>query len=181
MSSNAIESERPARGSIVIRRLQPTDPARIAQAFAAQGWTKPADKYERYLEELRQGSRDVLVAEYEGGFAGYLTVVWESAYPPFREGGIPEIADFNVLIHCRRRGIGTALTDEAEARIEERSPVAGISVGLTADYGAAQILYVRRGYVPDGRGIWDGNRWLEWGNRIRVDDELVLLLKKQLR
>lgn len=40
--------------------------------------------------------------------------------------------------------------------------------------------YVRRGYVPDGRGLWDGNRWLQWGDTTRVDDDLVLYLTKRL-
>jgi hypothetical protein len=43
--------------------------------------------------------------------------------------------------------------DSAETAIAERSRVAGIGVGLDASYGAAQRLYARRGYVPDGRGL----------------------------
>ena len=37
-----------------------------------------------------------------------------------------------------------------------RSPLAGIGFGLYADYGAAQRLYVKCGYLPDGRGraLW---------------------------
>lgn len=35
--------------------------------------------------------------------------------------------------------------------------VVGIRVGVQADYGAVQVTYVKRGCLPDGRGIqYDG-------------------------
>jgi ribosomal protein S18 acetylase RimI-like enzyme len=161
-----------------MRELLAYDAPVIARAFAAQGWEKPEVQYYRYYEQTRRGERVALVAEDEAGFAGYVTIEWVSGYLPFREAGIPEIADFNVLIRCRRRGIGTALLDEAERRIAQRSAVAGIGVGLTPDYGAAQILYVRRGYVPDGRGLWQGGRALHYGDSATVNDDLALYFTK---
>ena len=86
-------------------------------------------------------------------FAGYLNVVWQVEYPPFRESGIPEIQDFNVLPRFRRKGIGSRLMESAERLAAERSHIVGIGVGMTEDYGAAQRLYALRGYVPDGRGL----------------------------
>jgi ribosomal protein S18 acetylase RimI-like enzyme len=151
-------------------------------AFAAVGWNKPAAQYKRYLHDQTLGHRAVLVAEVDGDFAGYLTVCWAAFYPPFREAHIPEIVDFNVLPQFQRRGIGSALMDAAEALIAERSPIAGIGVGMTADYGAAQRLYVKRGYIPDGRGLTTvGDRFVQYGEQITVDDELVLHFTKRLR
>lgn len=164
-----------------IRPLAPTDIQPIVSAFAEIGWNKPASQYERYLAEQRRGERLVLVALADDRFAGYLTIVWQSGYPPFRAADIPEIVDFNVLPRCRRRGIGGRLMDEAERLIAERSPEAGIGVGMDADYGAAQRLYVKRGYVPDGRGLRTGNRDVVPGETVRVDDSLVLHFTKQLR
>jgi GNAT superfamily N-acetyltransferase len=173
---------------LAIRPLEASDVQPIAAAFAAIGWDKPASKYERYLAEQRRGERVVLVAlvagsvgERDGRFAGYLTVVWRSGYPPFREAGIPEIVDFNVLPHLRRRGIGSRLMDEAEHVIAERSPEAGIGVGMDPDYGPAQRLYVKRGYVPDGRGLYTDDRPVAWGETVTVDDGLVLHFTKRLR
>jgi hypothetical protein len=77
-----------------------------------------------------------------------------SQYPPFHQAGIPEIVDFNVLIQFRRMKIGTALLDDAEKLIAICSPVAGLGVCMHIDYGPAHVLYARRGYVPDGRGIF---------------------------
>jgi ribosomal protein S18 acetylase RimI-like enzyme len=152
----------------------------VVHAFHAQGWNKPQQQYLRYLEESSRATRTVLLAEYAGEFAGYVTVVWESNYAPFRNAHIPEIVDFNVLIKYRRRGVGTALMDEAERQIAARSPVAGIGVGLTADYGAAQVLYSKRGYVPDGRGAIQRGQAIRYGEQIVVDDDLVIYLTRCL-
>jgi hypothetical protein len=68
--------------------------------------------------------------------------------------------------------------DEAERKVSERSGVAGIGVGMSPDYGAAQRLYVRRGYVPDGNGLT--GRPVRPGAEITVNDGLVLYLTKAL-
>ena len=125
----------------------------IADAFSKLGWNKPIAQYQRYLLEQKSGHRTVYVAYIDKDFAGYLTINWRTDYPPFRTANIPEIQDFNVLPQFRRRRIGTCLMDAAEQKIAERGPVAGIGVGMYSDYGAAQRMYVLRGYVPDGRGL----------------------------
>ena len=165
---------------LAIARLESSDIGDIAEAFAVLGWNKPAAQYEASLREQDAGARLVLVARADGRFVGYVTILWRSAYPPFAEDGIPEVNDFNVLPDVRRRGIGTALMDEAERRVAARSKIAGIGVGLFQDYGAAQRLYVRRGYVPDGRGITAHGKRLAWGDDAKIDDDLVLWLTKAL-
>jgi GNAT superfamily N-acetyltransferase len=160
--------------------LQPSDPAPIAAAFAAIGWAKPAAQYERYLAEQGAGERDVFVASVEDVFAGYVTLNWHPEYPPFRAEGIPVIEDFNVLPAFRRRGIGSALMDAAEAKARLRVATIGIGVGLDPDYGPAQRMYVRRGYVPDGRGITWQNRTVAYRDQVLVDDELVLWFTRSL-
>ncbi len=166
---------------LAIREMQQADIQPIADAFALLGWDKPASQYERYLSEQVSGLRTVLVALVGDMFAGYLTINWQPQTMPFRELGIPEIQDFNVLPHDRRQGIGTRLLDEAEARAAERSDTVGIGVGLFSDYGAAQRLYIRRGYIPDGRGLYVHDRVVQYGESVIVDDDLVLNFTKQLR
>lgn len=163
-----------------IRLLHANDIAVIAAACRALGGDKPASQYEGYLEEQRRGEREALVAWQGDRFVGYVTIVWSAGYAPFHDAGIPEIADFNVLPDVRRQGIGSQLMDEAERRIHARSQVAGIGVGLFADYGAAQRLYVKRGYIPDGRGIVAHGRRVTWGDTVVVDDDLILYLTKTL-
>ncbi len=165
-----------------VRPLQPSDPPVIAAAFEALGWDKPVAQYEEYLSEQDAGTRTVLVAWTSAQeFAGYLTVVWTSHYPPFADAGIPEVVDFNVLPHLRRRGIGARLMTEAEELIGQRSPIAGIGVALTADYGAAQALYAARGYVPDARGAIRDAQQIPHGTRVPIDDGTVLMLTRRLR
>ena len=163
-----------------IHSLQKEDIHPIAAAFARLGWDKPASQYERYLAEQDAGQREVYVATLAGEFAGYITIVWQSHYPYFKDLGIPEMVDFNVLPKFKRQGIGTRLMDEAEMRISEKSEVAGIGVGVTPDYGAAHILYIQRGYIPDGRGIIKDGCSLQYGDQVTIDDDLAIFFTKQL-
>jgi ribosomal protein S18 acetylase RimI-like enzyme len=164
----------------IIRPLESKDIPEIAGAFRNLGWNKPASQYERYLRQQELGVRHVHIALVEGQFAGYLTVCWESSYQPFFIQSIPEIVDFNVLPAFRRMGMGTTLMDEAEFEISQVSPVAGIGVGMTPDYGAAQRLYVLRGYIPDGRGLHWRDHHVQYHEDVIVDDELALYFTKKL-
>jgi hypothetical protein len=71
--------------------------------------------------------------------------------------------------------------DEVEKRIFKRSKEAGLGVGLYADYSAAQQMYIRRGYVPDGRGLMYNNKPASPGQAVLVNDELVLFFTKKRR
>lgn len=166
---------------VTIRLLEAADIPEIAQAFKTLGWHKPASQYQAYLAEQARGERVMWVAYIGGEFAGYVTVWHKPHYAPFREAGIPEISDFNVLPKFRRRGIGWQLMDKAEAEIMRGSAVAGLGVGLTADYGAAQRMYAKRGYIPDGRGLHYSDRPAAYGETVRVDEYLVLYLTRDLR
>jgi GNAT superfamily N-acetyltransferase len=159
-----------------IRPLRTDDPPVIAAAMAALGWDKPESQYVRYLAEQESETRNVLVATVDGTYVGYVTVYWVSPY----FGTIPEISDFNVLPSYCKRGIGSALMDAAEAKVAERSPVVGIGVGLYPDYGQAQRMYVRRGYLPDGRGLIYDGRQVPPMETIRNDDSATLMFTKDL-
>jgi len=157
---------------IQIRSLSECDPPAISAAFQGIGWGKPVAQYERYLAEQEAGSRLCLVATVDGQFAGYVTVNWSLE--------VPEIQDLNVLPGFRKRGIGTQLLDAAEAEVARRSDVVDIGVGLHPGYNAAQRLYVKRGYIPDGRGVTYRGRYVQEGMQVVLDDDLVLHLTKRL-
>lgn len=164
-----------------IRDLNASDPEVIAAAFTSIGWHKPAALFLRYIGEQASGTRSGFVAEFGGAFCGYVTVNWKPAYHFFIEQEIPEIQDLNVLPAYRRNGIGTALLDRAEARIAQDTELAGISVGLHPGYNAAQRLYGKRGYIPDGRGITYKDRYLREGDQTILDDDLQLHLVRRIR
>jgi ribosomal protein S18 acetylase RimI-like enzyme len=163
-----------------IHLLESKDITLIAKAFKELGWNKPQSQYESYWLEQELQIRNVYVAYMQEQFAGYLTICWKSGYEPFRERNIPEITDFNVLPAFRRMGIGSQLMDKAENEIAKVNPIAGIGVGMTPDYGAAQRLYVLRGYIPDGFGLHWRDHHVQNGEAVRVDDDLALYLTKVL-
>ena len=163
-----------------IRLLREGDAQIISQAFKHIGWNKPASKYQEYLMEQSAGTRICFVAAVENRFAGYVTVNWAAAYPGFAEQNIHEIQDLNVLPQFRRAGIGTRLLDRAEEEVTHRSNIVGIGVGLHPGYSSAQRLYVKRGYIPDGRGVWYRDHVVEEGMQAVFDDELVLHFTKRL-
>jgi GNAT superfamily N-acetyltransferase len=164
-----------------IKLLQTGDVPVLVTDFEAVSWPKPRGQFERYLAEQSEGARTVLVARSEQNLCGYGTILWRSDYPPFRDQRIAEINDLNVLPRFRRQGVASRLLEEAERRVAERFDVVGIGVGLYADYGPAQRLYIKRGYVPDGRGIAWRNQVVQGGQLVVADDDLVLYLTRQLR
>ena len=150
-------------------------------SFASlMGWAKPPGHFAHVLERQARGELVLLIAVADSSYLGHCQVVWRSGYPGFGERGIPEIQDLNARPDQRRRGIGSALLDAAEKLIARRAKYAGIGFGLYADYGAAQRLYVKRGYIPDGRGAHYGAEAVEAGQAYKVDDNLILYLVKRL-
>ncbi|OGN91098.1 MAG: hypothetical protein A2158_06800 [Chloroflexi bacterium RBG_13_46_14] len=163
---------------IMIRTMGKADIEPIYSSLAITGSNRSLGLYERYYEEQEKDQRIVLLALYNNEFAGHVTIVWKSEYPLFAEQNIPEISDLIVLPDLRRHRIATALTEEAEKRIFKRSPAAGIGVGMYADYGPAQRMYVLRGYVPDRLGLMYKRKPVKPGEMVKVDDNLVLYLVK---
>jgi hypothetical protein len=51
---------------------------------------------------------------------------------------------------------------------------------MTADYGAAQRLYVLRGYAPDGKGLFWRNSPIKYGEQVTVEDDLTQHFIKRL-
>lgn len=153
----------------------------IVTAFTKIGWNKPKYLYEKYLNEQVQKSHTVLIAQYQGNFCGYITIKWQSEYSGFNSENIPEISDLNVLPDFRGQGIGTKLIQACEdiAKKHGHSEI-GLGVGMTADYGNAQRLYVQLGYVPDGHGFHYQHKALKYGDNATVDDDLVLYFRNKI-
>jgi GNAT superfamily N-acetyltransferase len=164
-----------------LRPLLERDASVISQAFADIGWNRPVYQYEQYLAEQQQSIRQCWVALLDGRFAAYVTLHWNPLYSGIAGKGVPEIQDLNVLPAYRRQGIATRLLDRAEQSAASRAAVVAVGVGLHPGYNAAQRLYACRGYMPDGLGVTYEDRFVEAGELVRFDDELVLHLTKSLR
>jgi len=167
---------------ITLRNIEAADCQIISDAFKAQGsYDKPIELYQRYLDYQYKKQRDIIIATEKKEFAGYLTINWRPDYKPFLENDIPEISDFNVMQKFQRKGIGTKLVDEAERRISKSFKLAGIGFGVFEDYGPAQILYIKRGYIPLGTGIVKDGESLKFGDTVTIDHSLAIYLIKKLR
>ena len=166
--------------SVVIRDFAETDAEVFTREEQAQGWNQTIDKYLTRLEHQKQGRCISLAAECQGNPAGYINVYPNASYGPFGNHGLPEIVDFAVLEKYRRRGIGSLLMDQAESIASQYADRVYLGVGLHAGYGSAQRMYAKRGYIPDGSGVWYGNRVCEPYAAYPNDDELILYLSKQL-
>jgi ribosomal protein S18 acetylase RimI-like enzyme len=170
------------KNKLILRKIKKSDCEAISKAFQEQGWDdKTTNQYWQYLDFQESGERDIIIAEFDGMCAGYLTIKWKSSYKPFLEKGIPEVVDFNVLKKFQRKGIGNQLMDEAERRIKKISDFAGIGFGVTEDYGAAQILYINRNYKPDGRGLIKNYQTIQHGEVIAINHSIAFYLIKKLR
>ena len=104
---------------------------------------------------------------------------YHSDYPYFRSKKIPEINDLLIAKEYRRQGYGEALITALEIIAKEHGfKIIGLGVGLYQDYGSAQRLYFKLGYVPDGMGISYKDCTVVPGNKYLVDDDLLLWLTK---
>ncbi len=165
----------------IIEALSSDRVAWIDEAFAAGFYRKRAGYFAQCLQQQIDGELVFLLARDDEQLLGYLKVVWQPDYPPFIQNGIPEVQDLNVVIHARRQGVASRLMDRAEELMATRSPVAGIGVGLHPGYGAAQRMYVVRGYIPDGQPLMYNNQPVAEYQPVVLDDDLVLHLTKKLR
>ena len=161
-----------------IRKMQQSDIKNLSQGFISQGWPGREEILARYFLEQKSKEREVLVAEIDGVVAGYITILPIAKQGPFA-GMAPELSDFNVFEPFQNQGIGNLLLEEAEKRVKLISDKVTLGVGLHSGYGPAQRLYMKRGYIPDGTGVWYRNQPLEMNATIQNNDDLVLYLSKE--
>ena len=167
---------------LIIRRMEQADARIFTEALTAQGWHPDINGYLSRLSDQAEGKCAALTAVYGGCPAGYVYVYFRANDGPFRDKGWPIIVDFNVLRKFQRRGIGSRLMDEAERIAAGYADTVCLGVGLCGSYGEAQRMYVRRGYIPDGSGVWyQGKPCVQYETVCTVDDDLILFLSKRLR
>ncbi|MCR5122365.1 MAG: GNAT family N-acetyltransferase, partial [Ruminococcus sp.] len=162
------------------RDLAETDAQYFADEEIKQGWNSTPKKHEDELRDALGGKSIALAADYMGEPAGYVSLYFEPE-GAFAGTDIPEIVDLNVLQKFQRRGIGSKLMDIAEKLAAERSDTVCLSVGLHNGYGSAQRMYVKRGYIPDGTGVWyNGKPCTPYDTIYTNNDDLVLYMSKVL-
>ena len=165
---------------LLIRSMRIDDAQVIYDTLLSYGWHPSLAVYENYYKEQIQGQRIVLVAVIRGEVAGYCNLLTSPKEGPWKGKTYPEISDLNVFRHFRRLGIANKLLDMAEREAEKQADRVTLAVGLHWGYGAAQRIYAKRGYIPDGSGLWYNGKQLEEGAACLNDDGLLLYMSKRL-
>lgn len=166
---------------LTIRSMRETDVIELKKAYDEQGWPKEIEILQGYFSQQENNERYIIVAEYNNDVAGYVTLAPQAKSGPFANKKIPELIDLIVFRRYQRLGIGNKILDVAEKIASEISDTISLSVGLHDGYGSAQRLYVKRGYIPDGSGVWYNGKQLEQYGDCKNDDELLLMMSKTLR
>ncbi len=166
---------------LTIRTMIESDAQTIYDTYLSYGWHPDLETYQRYFDELGNG-RITFVAEYDGEVAGHVSLIFDQAREasgPFP--GIPLISDLCVFFHLHNRGIASRLLDVLEAEAAKMYDTVCLAVGCHSGYGAAQRLYVGRGYNFDGSGVWWNGQQLEQYAPCENDDDLLLWMSKKIR
>ena len=167
---------------VVIRNMEEADAQIFCDEYTAQGWHPEVEYYHMRIREAAEGKCVALTAEYQGHPAGAVYVYLNADEGPFKGKGWPIIVDFGVLQKYQRKGIGNRLMDVAEQIAAQHADTVCLGVGLSREYGTAQRMYVKRGYIPDGSGVWYQNKQcVQYETNCTVEDDLVLFLSKKLR
>ena len=167
---------------LVIRDMEEADGPVFVEELTAQGWHPDIEDFRARMKDRTEGKAVALTAVYRGQPAGYVYLYLTVREGPFKGKGWPMIVDFNVLKKDQRKGIGGRLMDAAERIAERYADTVCLGVGVCDSYGSAQRLYVKRGYIPDGSGVWyRGRQCVQYETVCTVDDDLVLFLYRKLR
>ncbi len=168
-------------GGIKIRSMVPEDAKILYDTYLSYGWHPEIGTYESYYREQEEGVRLVFIAEYDGDVKGQCTLVLHPSEGPWGGKDIPEIVDLTVFFDIHGKGIGTKLLDVAESEASKISDTVFLAVGVHSGYGAAQRIYVKRGYIPDGSGVWYQGKVLDQYAPCVNDDDLLLFMSKSLK
>jgi len=169
------------QNGLQIRDMEPADVQIFVDGERAQGWQGASpEKLDSRLADRDAGKCVELTAEMNGEPAGYVALYWNASAGPFAGKNIPVIVDFNVLVKFRRNGIGSKLMDVCEQLAKQKAGEVCLSVGMYTDYGNAQRMYVKRGYIPDGSGLWWQGKICEPYEDCCNDDDLELHFSKKL-
>ena len=149
---------------LIIRNMEEADARILTDEEIAQGWHADIFKYLTRLQDQSAGKCVSLTAVYQGQLAGYVSVY------------------ITGLSGYQRKGIGGRLMDTAEEIAGKYADTVWLGVGLHSGYGSAQRIYVKRGYIPDGTGVWYQNKpCAQYETEIANDDNLVLFLSKKFK
>ncbi len=140
-------------------------------------WDKLDNIFDGYLDPIYKSS-DRCDVYYIAG-KGFSVLNHSPKYALYQRLNIPEIQDVFVLPDARGQGVGTALITHCEN--QTAGNMVGISVPVSPDFGVAQQLYYKLDYKPDGNGVTYDREMLTPNSRVKLDENLCLMMVKDLK
>lgn len=139
-------------------------------------WNKQDDIFPDTLNPAYRTADYCEVYFIEG--KGYAVLNRQPNYTLYRRMGIAEIQDIYVVPAYRRAGVATSLIKHCEGLVDAN--MVGISVPVSPDFGAAQRLYYKLGFEPDGNGVTYDREPVRHGSMVKMDENLCLMMVKDL-
>ena len=168
------------KSDLIIRTLEEKDIDQIILEEKLQGWHPTRVKYESRLNDQNEGISIALVAIFKNEIAGYINLYKTVKHGPYKDLSLPEIVDLGVFERFRNQGVGNELMELVEDIARKDSEYIYLSVGLHSGYGNAQKLYVKRGYIPDGKGAYFRDIKAKPYQEYVLGDDLVIYMSKRL-
>ncbi|MCS5597805.1 MAG: GNAT family N-acetyltransferase [Alphaproteobacteria bacterium] len=137
--------------------------------------------WEDIFASMERGERDLYIISESDQICGYVTLNYAPKYTLYKRLSIPEIQDLYIAPEFRRQGLADKLITHCENTAKQRgADQIGISVSVSPQFAVAQRLYIARGYNVDGNGATYDRIPVEHGKSYKVDDDLCLMLIKDL-
>ena len=161
-----------------VRAMRESDAAAFDYEYTLSGEIKSGETFKTLYARQRMKKVNVYVAEFECKLLGYIVVSYETT---LKGEIIVHIEDMYVLPLFRKCGVGQSLLNYAEREIVRRYDKVNASIGIGAAYGAAQRLFIKNGYMPDGLGVRFNGRILQEGANATNVRSLCLKFSKELK
>lgn len=142
-----------------------------------QKWNKIDALFDSHLDPVYKtlDHCDVFYVEDKG----YAVLNNAPKYALYQRLNIPEIQDVFVLPEFRGQRLAKALIQYCESQV--KGEMVGISVPVSPQFGIAQRLYNKMGYIPDGNGVTYDREPCVHNSSVKLDNDLCLMMIKDLR
>lgn len=159
---------------IEIHRVTDEESPALIDWFSVNYYDDRQDAEDHFLEHI-DGKSATFLARHDDEMVGYVTlgISWLKK--------IPLITNIMVFEPYQKQGLGNRLMEVAESYTADNlGDQVVLWVPILSEFGPAQRMYVKRGYIPDGCGVVKDGVSVKFGETHTFDHSLHLCLVKQL-